>query len=928
MDTNLGATQRPEINEDKWENYEYSPAAQKVNGTTVAIGIGLRALCVMMLTFGLMLFIDNAFKLGSGALSLLISALIPTAAFAFLLAGGKKGLLIGAGLIGVSVAFIFITASDPIGCVNYTFDSAMRHLVSIGYENYSLYIKDASNMGMKAPELHAGAFALIGFVLSAIFSLCTVRKTVLIPTLLITVGVLTVGFTFNISTSNWGFSFTLLALVGIIVMRAFDGSFKSKKGDRLKVAYLGGIVGGTVMLLAFLTVLIPSIVMKDQWKEIEFISKPVSVARDIVDSVITGSAPNLKDMGVIKNMDEFNSRDTSLKHLTFTGEQILRVETSYNKDIPVYLRGWVATDFDGKSWTTVTNDKLATYMDRFEITAANAGYTDGAYRTEYMTDAFYQMVIPNLLYVDPEKGYTNNYDTGFIAMYLNVKMELGAGTGNLLFLPSVTNSDGLYQYGNIEKAYKNENRSYFDGMFVTGWLNLRKEYTVKSYVPIMSSKSFSASLQNELNYFYAMRDLMRWHKTGYNAANVAMKKAEILGKYGLSEFAAEETYFDKYLEMDSNEQEIAYYRYVYLTSEYTLYANEAYGKESNTAIDVIDKYAENILKELEGGADSFTHEKVIAVIQFLYDNYSYSLNPRLPLSYGGYDGFLRETKEGYCVQFATTAALILRSMGIPVRYVEGYLASNFKRADDYEESGDYQCDVTDQQAHAWIEVYYDGLGWLPYETTPKYVKAYYGSMIYIESGSGGGAYVPGGGTDTDFGDTGADEQPPVDNIPLEPVEDPFPTGKVVMTLLVIAGVIALGFFAWKTLRDRAEQALVERRRLITDAINGTIEEDQFKRCAQELNYEILRMFDLGGASPVLGELPMEYAARLEKDSLLGKEMPFTEIMALIQKQEFGHGVTQAELSRIAEYLDSLWKDVYRTSSKPKRFWNRYFRCAV
>ena len=81
MDTNLGAVQRPENNEGKWENYEYSPASQRVNGTSMAIGIGLRALCVLMLTFGLMLFIDNAFKLGSGGFSLLIRALIPTAAY-------------------------------------------------------------------------------------------------------------------------------------------------------------------------------------------------------------------------------------------------------------------------------------------------------------------------------------------------------------------------------------------------------------------------------------------------------------------------------------------------------------------------------------------------------------------------------------------------------------------------------------------------------------------------------------------------------------------------------------------------------------------------------------------------------------------------------------------------------------------------------
>ena len=927
MDTNLGATQRPETNDGKWENYEYSPASQKVNSTSMAIGLGLRALCVALLTFGLMLFIDDAFALGSGGLSLLLSAALPAAAMAFLLTGGRKGLIIGALLAAASVGYIFITASNPFGCVLYTFDSAMRYLVSIGYENYSAYIQGAPSMDLSAAELHRGAFALIGVALSAIFSLLTMRRTVLLPTLIIALGTLTLGFTFNTSTSNWGFSFTLLALVGVIVMRAFDASFKAKRKDRLKVAYLGGFVGGTVMLMAFLTVLIPSIIMKDQWKEIEFISKPVSIGRDIVDSVITGSAPNLKDMGIIKNMDELNSRDTSLKQPTFTGEQIIRLETSYNKDAPVYLRGWVATDFDGTSWTTVTNDRLSSYMDRFEIVAANAGYTDGAYRTEYMTDAFYQMVIPNLTHIDADKGFSNNYNNGFIAMYLDVKMELGAGTGNVLFVPAVTSADGLYKYGDTEKKYKPDHRSYFDGMFVTGWLNLRKEYTVKSYVPVMSSKEFPAALRNELNYFYAMRELMRWHKTSYNAATKPMKVAEVMAKYGLAELAAEDTYFDKYLNMSDEEQNEAYYRYVYLTNDYTLYANETYGKDSIASIStigVIDRYAEEILSDLEPNA--FTHDKVIAVVQYLYDNYKYNITPRLPTTYKGYEGFLYETREGYCVQFATTATLLLRSMGIPARYVEGYIASSFSRAEDYEETGRYESIVTDRQAHAWVEVYYDGLGWIPYEASTKFVRAYYGSMIYTES-EGGGSVIPGGGTDTDFAPETPDEAPG-EELPPEPLEEPFPTGKVLMTLLIVVGGGALCFFIWKYLRDRADAALAERRRLINDAINGSIEEDQFNRCAQELNYEILRMFDLGGESPLLGELPMEYAERMENNSLLGKEMPFTEIMALIQKQEFGHGVNSEELSRIAEYLDSLWKDVYRTSGKAKRFWNRYFRCAI
>ena len=72
--------------------------------------------------------------------------------------------------------------------------------------------------------------------------------------------------------------------------------------------------------------------------------------------------------------------------------------------------------------------------------------------------------------------------------------------------------------------------------------------------------------------------------------------------------------------------------------------------------------------------------------------------------------FLEETRRGYCVHYATTAALLLRLEGIPARYVSGYAAT-------IPESGAAQ--VLDSNAHAWVEIYLDGYGWYPVEVTPS-----------------------------------------------------------------------------------------------------------------------------------------------------------------------------------------------------------------
>lgn len=72
--------------------------------------------------------------------------------------------------------------------------------------------------------------------------------------------------------------------------------------------------------------------------------------------------------------------------------------------------------------------------------------------------------------------------------------------------------------------------------------------------------------------------------------------------------------------------------------------------------------------------------------------------------------FLGESHRGYCVHFASAAALLLRSQGIPARYVTGYAVSN--------QSGKWT-DVTEDQAHSWVEYYQRGVGWRVLDPTPS-----------------------------------------------------------------------------------------------------------------------------------------------------------------------------------------------------------------
>lgn len=88
----------------------------------------------------------------------------------------------------------------------------------------------------------------------------------------------------------------------------------------------------------------------------------------------------------------------------------------------------------------------------------------------------------------------------------------------------------------------------------------------------------------------------------------------------------------------------------------------------------------------------------------------YDLNtPALPNGEEFVLYFLQESNRGYCVHFATATVMLLRAMDIPARYVSGYSVSGT--------AGEW-ITVTEDDAHAWVEYYVNGVGWLPLEPTP------------------------------------------------------------------------------------------------------------------------------------------------------------------------------------------------------------------
>jgi transglutaminase-like putative cysteine protease len=108
-----------------------------------------------------------------------------------------------------------------------------------------------------------------------------------------------------------------------------------------------------------------------------------------------------------------------------------------------------------------------------------------------------------------------------------------------------------------------------------------------------------------------------------------------------------------------------------------------------------------------------------SILDYLLNNVTYDKN--VSASPKGEDFltyFLVDTAKGYAIHYATAAALMFRYYGIPARYVEGYIVT----PEDVEGvKAEEQITLTGENAHAWVEYYQDGVGWVPFEVTPEYL---------------------------------------------------------------------------------------------------------------------------------------------------------------------------------------------------------------
>ena len=105
------------------------------------------------------------------------------------------------------------------------------------------------------------------------------------------------------------------------------------------------------------------------------------------------------------------------------------------------------------------------------------------------------------------------------------------------------------------------------------------------------------------------------------------------------------------------------------------------------------------------------YDKAVALEQYLSTHFGYTLEMPRSLPQDPLANFLFERKRGHCEYFASSMAVMLRSVGVPSRIVTGFRGGEFNDL-----TGQYVVRASD--AHSWVEAYFPGSGWVSFDPTP------------------------------------------------------------------------------------------------------------------------------------------------------------------------------------------------------------------
>lgn len=923
------------------------PEARTMSPRMQRIGIGLRILILYIALLGIMLFLADAIGIFPPLwLSMLSCALSILTCCAFF--GGGKWRIGALIALGAQVLYFLCFTGHPITVLTGSVSAFWNQfLVSLDPKVFaSLYLPATYPEGAHGNYIFYG-LCLFCTLLAWGITASALRRVRMLPLTCIGLLVILPVTTYNITSSNWGFALILTALFGLIVMRLYDGIFNCKKVSAFHASAAphspaatagGGFAGFSAAALAFLLLLFPALTMTRSFTAIPAIYDRMVFARTIVTAIITG---NELDSGYLKPLD--NDRTVVAESPQYTGRTILQINTSFK--MPLYLRSWTGVRYENDSWYSVSNDEAAAFTAQF-----------GAdFHPDSIPRAFYELWDASLLRVNDYSYYYDHSKQGFVTETIDFSIKYS--TNNLLFTTPHIDTDRMLmkRYSKTGEAYSQSYRSFFEETMIAGILNFSRNYRVTAYVPTYINSAYARNLWQMQQYYAIMYEYI-----GPCGINNVIPRAEICAQQiaqararldALGFDYPQPTILETYFSASEQERADLYDRYFAAYAAYTPYVQEHYTalpEDSRYLLSCANEVRENTAFDACMEVGDY-HGAILEVLRYLGQQYTFTLTPKASTdpSLSALDSFLCETREGHYVQFATAGTMLLRALGLPARYCEGYLITEF----DYDSSADrksaYSKTVYDSDAHAWVEVYLPGIGWMPYETLPDHFAYFYAEESEEIFGTSHNPELD--DDEKDPGEIDISDWEAMQQVKREEFEEelrrraellkqqkeeaknhtdfvPVDRPEIRALIWVIAALIVFAVYAVIfPLPTRSRRAAQRRSRNTARVLSGEWERGETRRLAGYFCHAIWSMHAAAGCPPAHGELPGEYADRIDH-ALNASAHRFEDVFSYMNREEFGGGMLDWQLRETVEYYAQNREKLISHMSPLRRFWHFRILC--
>lgn len=370
-------------------------------------------------------------------------------------------------------------------------------------------------------------------------------------------------------------------------------------------------------------------------------------------------------------------------------------------------------------------------------------------------------------------------------------------------------------------------------------------------------------------------------------------------------------------------------RYIDDKKEYDRYVYDTYSSVPKSEKDNIKRFIAEFESEDGDNAGIVDNKMLYAygMCEYLRTHYQYSLNAdnTSDRSNTMLGNFLFNTKQGHCALYASTMVLALREKGIPARYITGFTTGklNFN-----EYAGMYEKTIHENSLHAWVEVYSDDFGWIPFDPTGYGGNSNFGNSTDPSQTEAPITSVPETTTTTTVQTTTTvfsnTEQTtaPVTSSPDSDISggtDGVTESKidlsVVLRIAIAVLAVTVAFAAVIIFINSVKRRNEKRMRYFRKSKNTS-------EAVKEMYGFIMKLFAATDIAPIGTELPEEFALRADKELLpLGMDISLVEIMKIIEKAEFSNSdITEEERAKVYKYTKTLYVLIMANSGKLKRMW--------